>query len=607
MEVHIKRKKYKVFAYDVESHNDDETIAKEETSIWLSCFINEDSKAEDERSYFYDIPSFLDHLEKLTKPKWKNRNKTPDNLLIYIFNLAFEWSFLAPYVLERCKFEEKIQDESECAFNTISNKSCASVWEVNLKLGAEHGLIKFRDLSKIFPGSLRSLAKSFGLPTQKGEIDYRLNRLHGHIVTDEERIYCFKDCRIVIDILLKMKERGDSVFWKSLSAASYSTQTMINFGFSRSLKPMKAYRKFYPELSTEESEFLRKGVAGGITYPCPAFQFKDIKQTIAHIDLHQAHPSSAYNHYMPYGKGEYFKGKPTKFGGVSCCRIKVSYYGVKLHSIIKLIGYDIISDFELTVWSFEIPLMQKCYLGLKIEYIDGYFYHTMQLPWKRYYKRNYDLRSKAKAENDGFNIMYYKLLNNSSYGKLLERGHEQVFETYIRTDGVIDSIIHFRDEVENGGKFTYLPVGSCIPAWTRVTLVTAALKIGWDKIVYFDTDSIFFIKTAETMKAAKTLDFKDHLGGWGWESDIIRGQFSAPKRYKTIEDGDKLVVHMAGINFNNNIGELDYDSLNIYDGDYRIQGVKRVKGGTIIIFKDKHLDIQPKYKDIYNRNKNAII
>ena len=602
MEVHIKRKKYQVFAYDVESHNDAETIAKQETSIWLSCFINEDSKANEESSYFYDIPSFLDHLEEMTRPKWKNRNKTPSNLLIYVFNLAFEWSFLAPYVLQRCGFEEKIQDQSECSFNTISNKSCASVWEVNLKLGAEHGLIKFRDLSKLFPGSLRSLAKSFGLPTQKGEIDYRLNRLHNHIVTEEEKIYCFKDCRIVIDILLKMKERNDTVFWKSLSAASYSTQTMINFGFSRSLKPMKQFRKYYPELSQEESDFLRKGVAGGITYPCPAYQFKDIKHTIAHIDLHQAHPSSAYNHYMPYGKGTYFKGKPPKsFNCVSCCRIKVSYYGVKLHSIIKLIGTDLIDDFEITVWSFEIPLMYECYLGLKVEYIDGYMYRKMQLPWRRYYKRNYDLRSQAKAKDDKFNIMYYKLLNNSSYGKLLERGHNIIFENIIRDDGVIDSIMHEAANEEVGGKFTYLPVGSCIPAWTRVTLVSAALRIGWDKIVYFDTDSIFFIKDDETMKAVKQLDFKDHLGGWGWEKDIIRGQFSAPKRYKTIEDDESLVVHMAGINFQDS--DLDYDSLNIFDGDYRIQGVKRVKGGTIIIFKDKKLDIQPKYKDIYKRNK----
>ena len=39
------------------------------------------------------------------------------------------------------------------------------------------GLIKFRDLAKMYGGGLSKVAKAFKLPTQKGEIDYRLNRL----------------------------------------------------------------------------------------------------------------------------------------------------------------------------------------------------------------------------------------------------------------------------------------------------------------------------------------------------------------------------------------------------------------------------------------------
>jgi hypothetical protein len=40
----IGRKKYDIYAMDIESHNDEESIAKKETSMWLGCFINEDSK-----------------------------------------------------------------------------------------------------------------------------------------------------------------------------------------------------------------------------------------------------------------------------------------------------------------------------------------------------------------------------------------------------------------------------------------------------------------------------------------------------------------------------------------------------------------------------------
>ena len=69
------------------------------------------------------------------------------------------------------------EEIGEYNFNTISTKSCSSVWEVNMKFEGENGMIKLRDLAKIYGGGLGNVAKSFNLETQKGEIDYRLNRL----------------------------------------------------------------------------------------------------------------------------------------------------------------------------------------------------------------------------------------------------------------------------------------------------------------------------------------------------------------------------------------------------------------------------------------------
>ena len=57
---------------DIETHNDEETRAKRETSMWLGCFINEDSKEDDENSYFYTIDEFLDRCEKMTIEKRKS-------------------------------------------------------------------------------------------------------------------------------------------------------------------------------------------------------------------------------------------------------------------------------------------------------------------------------------------------------------------------------------------------------------------------------------------------------------------------------------------------------------------------------------------------------
>ncbi len=620
MVLRIGRRKFNVKAMDVESHNDLESIEKGETSVWLGCYIDENSKVDEEESYFYTIEQFLDRIEEESKPKRKNDTRLCNNLCIYIYNLSFEWSFILPKLLERgFQFQEAIDPkESEFCYNSVSTKSCSSVWQVQIKFTKRNGIIILKDLAKIFGGGLRNVAEAFKLETQKGDLDYRLNRLHGHIVTQEEKEYCFKDTRILMEILMKMRDKQDKEFFKSLSMASYSMKLLLKAGFPRATKPYKEYRKIYPELDQEETDFLRKGVEGGITYAPALWQFKTINKKIAHIDAHQMHPSSAYKNLFPYGKGEYFEGRPP-LGRISACRIRISYDDVRLHSIIKLIGLDAIQDFELVVWSFEIPTMRKCYVNLKIEYIDGYAYKMRRLPWKSYYADNYKKRLKAKKEKDAFFTLYYKLLNNASYGKHLEKPHNFVLVNTINDLGIIDSIPMQKEEIEVNAKYTYIPVGSCIPAYSRVALIELALKFGWRKIVYFDTDSIFFIWDKQTERVWQTVDQTDFLGGWAMEEFIDRAQFAAPKRYKTETDGI-LTVKAGGINFNDWLTEHEYfddegkpcmnevpfEEINITSSKWQVQRAFRVKGGTLIEFQEKEMRIPEKYLEIWERNGGTI-
>ena len=198
MEVIINRKKWDIWAFDLESHNDDESIKNGKTSMWLGCLLNDKSTVEDENSYLYTMDDFLDRIELLSrKVNKKSSTKKTGNMMIYIYNLSFEWSFIFPELLKR---GFKFGNEGKY-YNSVSTKSVSSVWESRICFGEKHGEIIFRDLSKIYKGGLSTVAKAFNLPTQKGEIDYRLNRLHGWIPTKEEKEYCFKDTRIIIDIL----------------------------------------------------------------------------------------------------------------------------------------------------------------------------------------------------------------------------------------------------------------------------------------------------------------------------------------------------------------------------------------------------------------------
>ena len=658
----ISKKNWQIYAFDIETHNDVETIIKNETSMWLGCCIDETSTLEN-APFFYNMKEFIEWMDVNSSKKRKNKDESRpcNNLMIYCYNTSFEWSFLLPVLLKMgYTFKENIDDTDSKVFNSVSTKTCSSVWQINIKIGPKNGLICIKDMAKIFGGGLAKVAAAFKLPTQKGEIDYRKPRLrpikdaikfekyvedHPDVYNNKgiktwanicnavnipldpkykykplksEKKYCFKDTKILMDILTIMHERNDKDFFQIISMASYSMKQLIKFGWPRSMKPYKEYRKMYPELGKEESAFLRRSVEGGICYATPKYQFVEINQKILHVDAVQMHPSSAYLHSFPYGKGEYFTGPPQNYGRyIHCCRIRISYDFAKLHSIIKLIPFDCLTDGEIVVWDFEIPTMRKIYENLKIEFIDGYRYNQRVLPWRKYYKYNMDKREEARKEENSFLVLYHKLLNNSSYGKHLEKGHNQIFENYINSDGVIDSWITDKEETNVNAKYTYLPIGSCIPAYSRVALIETALKFGWENIIYFDTDSIFCIYNKYTKKVWETqINQKRELGGWGLEEISKRGQFSAPKRYKLDIDG-RALIKAAGINFalykkkkaeenQANDYEIPYDEINIISSKWPVQRAYRAKGGTIIDFQVKEMSVQEKYKKILARNKDLI-
>ena len=137
-------------------------------------------------------------------------------------------------------------------------------------------------------------------------------------------------------------------------------------------------------------------------------------------------------------------------------------------------------------------------------------------------------------------------------------------------------------------------------------LIETALLFGWENIIYFDTDSIFFILNEKTKAVWESdlINKDDFLGGWGWEETSTQAQFTAPKRYKLLKDDGETIVKMAGVNFAN---KVEYSELNITDSSWKVNRAFRCKGGTLIDFQDKKLSVQKKYQDIYLNNKELTI
>lgn len=624
----IGRRNFDIYAMEIESHNDAESIAKRETSIWLGALINSESSPDDPQSYFYTIDEFLNKARTLSSRKrGHGAARRCKNVAIYVYDLSFEWSFILPVLLDNgFEFRAEIRPDDTMVYNSVSSKSASSVWQVQIKYATEDGVILLRDLSKMYPGGLKEVAEACGTEVRECDIDYTLNRLHGHVVTDAERQACFNSAKMVCDILDKEAESGDPDFFKAASMATYSMAKLLRSGYPRSERPYAAFRRDYPALSAKESEFVRNALSGGLCYATKAYQFKEITVPVLHIDAHQMYPSQVYMRLHPYGYGEYFKGEPTqRFKRANCCHVRVSYNDVKLHSVVALIGQPFIDGRELWLWDFEIPTMRKCYEGLEIEYIDGYSYAVKPLPWRNYVNANYEARKAAKARGDGYESLRRKLMNNAgAYGKFVEKVHNSININYINEYGIIDSRVVPKEEQRANAKYSYVPL-STIPAWGRVCLIETALKLGWQNILYFDTDSIFCLWNEETQKAWGEINQKDELGGWELVEISERSQFAAPKRYKTESQG-KTTIKAGGINFeyykehtheeeikyllstglskDEAVGALDipFDEVNIVSSRWKVKRAYRVRGGTIIEFQERSMRVSDKHLGAYLRN-----
>ena len=58
MEERLGRRKFRLYAFDIESHNDTESISKMESSMWLGCLIDDTSSEYDLSNYFFNMKEF---------------------------------------------------------------------------------------------------------------------------------------------------------------------------------------------------------------------------------------------------------------------------------------------------------------------------------------------------------------------------------------------------------------------------------------------------------------------------------------------------------------------------------------------------------------------
>ena len=176
--------------------------------------------------------------------------KTNKNSTYFFHNLAFDGSFVIDYLFK--KDFTFIKDKKERKNNTFTTLisdnglfySIEIYFEVKGKKVKKATLI---DSLKIIPFKVSEVAKAFGLPISKLELDYNKPREIGHILTKDEEEYIKNDVKIVAMAL-------NTLFSEGLTSITSASNALKDF---KSFYSENKFSKLFPCLPLEIDKDLR--------------------------------------------------------------------------------------------------------------------------------------------------------------------------------------------------------------------------------------------------------------------------------------------------------------------------------------------------------------
>lgn len=479
------------------------------------------------------IESFIERLKELSK----NRGK------VFFHNLKFDGEFILYYLLKNgWSHVTKKADRRDCSIMTlISDKGAFYSIDLYFKVRKKKiQRVRLIDSLKILPLSVKDIAKGFGLPIQKEEIDYDAERPVGHELTDDEIKYLHNDCEIVARALKIM-------FDQELDRMTTASNALHDF---KNIIGKKSYDRWFPV--PEYDADVRQAYRGGFTYAAPQFRNQEIGAGIV-LDVNSLYPSVMYSQPLPYGDPIFFEGQyqpdslyqlyvqmircnfRLKPGRIPTVQLKNTPGFIPTEYVTDSAGEDIV----LCMTNVDLALFFEQYDVYNLEFLSGWKWKSSTILFTDYIDKWYAVKQQATIDGNKPMRTISKLMLNSLYGKF---GMNPKTRSNIPVmDWENDHIRYVKGEWEERRPI-YIPMAAFITAWARYKTITSAQKV-YDRFLYADTDSLHLIGT----EIPPELDVDPvRLGAWKHESTFEKAKFIRAKSYVEVIDG-KLCVTCAGL------------------------------------------------------------
>lgn len=535
--------------YDAENEN---------AWVWLWSICSVDNP--DDIVYGYDGESLIHELEKHVGDR------------VYFHNLKYDGEFIF-WLLDTMNYRWLPEDRRQYV-KTYKTLITDDRQVYAIKISPEgRGYVELYDSLKVIMLPVRDIARAYGLPESKGDIDYEMLRPVGYRPTVEELDYIRRDVQIVALALQRFQDEGETAMTSASNAMRY---------YKNLLGGNDRFRKVYPVLDKPVDDFIRKSYRGGFTYVKKSIQGLDVYNGMVY-DVNSLYPSVMYNEVMPYYDPVWYDGKPTKTEEYPLYIVNIDVWftlkqdhipTMQLKRNIKFGQTEYIEDSQgiinCTLTSVDLELLFEQYDIEYIRYNGGYRFHGSDAQFKEYIDYWTGIKVQAaKDGNKGLRSMA-KLKLNSLYGKFASRMDGTTRKPVIEGDRLRYVLVEGEDR-----KPVYTAVGAFVTAYARAKTIRTAQSV-YDRFCYADTDSIHITGTEPP-----DIDIDDYrLGAWKLESSFTRARFLRAKCYLEEIEGSN-VVHVAGMPHNVH-DQVTFDNFRlgaVYDDKLY---TKHVHGGIIL-------------------------
>lgn len=483
--------------------------------------------------------------------EWCKKNY---NTTLYFHNLKFDGEFILYYLLNHgYEHIKDKKDKKDRTFTTlISDMGLFYSIEIYFEVqGRRVKKITIIDSLKILNMSVEQVAKSFGLPISKLELDYDRPREKGYQLQDYEKDYITNDVKIMALAL-------DTLFKEGLTYMTAGSNALHDFKTTHS---RRKFDRMFPQLNYYVDHDMRQAYKGGFTYLNPIYKEKDVGNGVV-LDVNSLYPSVMYEKPMPIGEPIFFEGEykddrvyPLYIQQISCCfelkegmiptiQIKNSKYFMENEYLTSSDG-EIVT---LVLSNIDLKLFLEHYNIYELHYECGWKFKAMNGIFTEYIDKWIKVKIEAtKSGNKGMRQIA-KIALNSLYGKYATSLDIQSKYPYLE-DGIVK--YYLSDMEQRNG--LYLPIGIFITSYAREKTIRTSQaikdysikKYNKDMYIYSDTDSIHTLLPIEELKQFCDID-DVALGKWKHESSFTKARFVRQKCYLENID-DEVKITCAGM------------------------------------------------------------